>query len=44
MKKTKSYTIDESLIRPLKNLAIREKRSQSQIVERAIAKELKVKL
>jgi hypothetical protein len=44
MKKIKSYSIDEKVIEAIERKAKKEKRSNSQIVELYLAKQLKVKL
>jgi hypothetical protein len=44
MKKTKSYSIDEKIINAIERAAKKERRSNSQIVELYLAKQLKVKL
>jgi len=44
MKKPATFTIDERLIDKLKKEKIKQGRNKSQIVERALAKDLKVKI
>ena len=44
MKKPQTFTLDERLEKPLKDAVKKQRRNKSQIVENALAKELKVKL
>lgn len=44
MKKPQTFTIDEKLIKPLEKAKLAQGRNKSQIVERAIAKDLGVKI
>ena len=44
MKKPQTFTLDEKLIEPLEKAKKKQRRSKSQIVENAVAKDLKVKI